>query len=282
MSYRDIDWQKYGITFPYCFAPWKVAYVQADGNVRPCCIYRPVMGNTNEKALEQIWNDEPYQKLRRAMFGKEALPEACSACHDSMRKIDIDWYIKCAIEYRIENEKESVDAVANLLASMIQEDYMTISAIYLMAKVYRRKGEYDRELYCLATCNTDPKRHVERDRIKVLSRDFRSKASYENNVLFDVVFWASLRASIPNLAPQFIKLLGRKYETVEKCMQDMEAAAGDISLIPYRNIILNEFVRYKNPTLVARGQLMLSLIKVARKVPGYQMLLNMRNRLPVR
>ena len=282
MWHRNIDWQKYGISFPYCLAPWKVAYVQADGNVRPCCIHPPTMGNTNEKVLEQIWNDEPYQKLRRAMLGKEALPEVCLDCHDSMRQIDIDRYIKSAVEYRIENKDESIDAVESILANMIQEDYMTMSAIYLMAKVYRRKGEYDRELYCLATCNIDPIRPVERERIKHLKRDIRSKAPYKNNVLFDVVFWARLRASMPDLTPRFIKLLGRKYETAEKCIQDMDTAAGDMSLAPYRKIILREFARYKNPMLIARSQLMLTLIKAARKSLGFQALLNMRNRPPVR
>lgn len=282
MLYRDIDWQKYGIKFPYCLAPWKVACVQADGNVRPCCIYPPVMGNTNEKALEQIWNDEPYQKLRRAMFGKEALPKVCLDCHDSMRKIDIDWYIKSAIEHLIENKAESIDAVESLLANMIQEDYMTMSAIHLMAKVYRRKGEHDRELYCLATCNIDPERPVERDRIKYLRKNSRSKAPCKGNVFFDVVFWARLRASTPDLASRFIKLLGREYETPGKYMQDMEAAAGDVSLAPYRNMILREFVRYKNPMQIARSQTMLTLIKVVRKMPGFQMLLDIKNRLPVR
>lgn len=281
MLYRNIDWQKYGIKFPYCLAPWKVASVQADGNVRPCCIYPPVMGNTNEKALERIWNDEPYQKLRRAMFGKEALPEVCLDCHDSMRHIDIDQYIKSAIAYRIENKDESIDAVESLLANMILEDYMTLSAIHLWAMVYREKGEYDRELYCLATCSIDSERPVDRDRMKYLKKDLRNKAQYKNNVLFDVVFWARLRAGMPDLTPRFIKLLGRKYETVEKCIQDMETAAEDMSLIPYRNMIQKEFARYKNPTLIARSQIMLTLIKVAWKVPGFQMLLNIKNRLTI-
>lgn len=281
MLYRDIDWQKYGISFPYCLAPWKVACVQADGNVRPCCIYPPVMGNTNEKALEQIWNDEPYQKLRCAMFGKEALPEVCLNCHDSMRKIDIDRYIKSAIEHFIENKAESIDAIESLLADMIQKDYMTLPAIHLMAKVYRKKNKYDRELYCLATCSPSSERPVEQDRIKYLRKYFRGKARYKNNVLFDVVFWARLRAGMPDLTPRFIKLLGREYETADKFIQDMGVVAEDMSLTPYRNMILKEFIRYKNPMLIARSQLMLTLIKVAWKVPGFQILLNIKNRLSV-
>lgn len=51
-----------------CQRLWSVINVHFDGSVVPCCIdYNDenVMGNVNEKTLQEIWVDLPFQKFRR-------------------------------------------------------------------------------------------------------------------------------------------------------------------------------------------------------------------------
>jgi radical SAM protein with 4Fe4S-binding SPASM domain len=52
----------------YCEYPWTSLTVMADGSVVPCTQdydTELVLGNVNENTLEEIWNGEPYKKLRR-------------------------------------------------------------------------------------------------------------------------------------------------------------------------------------------------------------------------
>ena len=52
----------------YCEYPWLSLTVMADGNVVPCTQISNnelVLGNINENSLEEIWNGDKYQELRR-------------------------------------------------------------------------------------------------------------------------------------------------------------------------------------------------------------------------
>jgi len=52
----------------YCEYIWTSLTAMADGSVVPCTQdydTEMVLGNVNEKTLEEIWNDEPYKELRR-------------------------------------------------------------------------------------------------------------------------------------------------------------------------------------------------------------------------
>ena len=52
----------------YCEFPWMSTTIMADGNVVPCTQVSNselVMGNVNEKSLEEIWNSEKYKELRK-------------------------------------------------------------------------------------------------------------------------------------------------------------------------------------------------------------------------
>ena len=82
-----------GIRIPYCLAPWMVAYVQSDGRVRPCCVHPPVMGNTNQESLENIWNGSAYQALRKSMWATDRLAPICQTCNDPMRVTGLSWYV---------------------------------------------------------------------------------------------------------------------------------------------------------------------------------------------
>ena len=52
----------------YCEYPWLSLTVMADGNVVPCTQVSNnelVLGNINENSIEEIWNGDKYQELRR-------------------------------------------------------------------------------------------------------------------------------------------------------------------------------------------------------------------------
>ena len=52
----------------YCEYPWMSTTVMADGNVVPCTQVSNnelVMGNINENSLEEIWNSDKYNELRK-------------------------------------------------------------------------------------------------------------------------------------------------------------------------------------------------------------------------
>ncbi len=51
-----------------CFKPWNELNIYWDGKVVPCCLDydgKYVLGNLNEESLEEIWNGEKMQELRR-------------------------------------------------------------------------------------------------------------------------------------------------------------------------------------------------------------------------
>ncbi len=65
----------------FCFNAASYLKVSPNGDVYPCCITPPdlVMGNVNKQSVEEIWNGEMYQQLRREMFSGE-WRESCATC----------------------------------------------------------------------------------------------------------------------------------------------------------------------------------------------------------
>lgn len=72
---------------PRCHVPWQQMVVDSGGDVMPCCYWRaygnsnPILGNVNEKSLEEIWNDEGYRELRRHMAADDLKSAGCQNCH---------------------------------------------------------------------------------------------------------------------------------------------------------------------------------------------------------
>jgi len=62
-----------------CPRPYDFAYVGYDGNVRPCCFPLLYLGNIGDEGFSDIWNNEKYQKLRRA-FKEDRPPSFCREC----------------------------------------------------------------------------------------------------------------------------------------------------------------------------------------------------------
>jgi radical SAM protein with 4Fe4S-binding SPASM domain len=68
-----------------CYFPWFSAYIEVNGNVRPCphFMFTPnegKMGNVFEQSFESIWNNEPYRKLRHAFKRRHHPYTPCKTC----------------------------------------------------------------------------------------------------------------------------------------------------------------------------------------------------------
>ncbi len=67
-----------------CPMPYFSTYIQATGNLMPCCRFAPTpvsMGNVLEKGLESVWNGARYERIRRE-FRSGARPfPICKNCN---------------------------------------------------------------------------------------------------------------------------------------------------------------------------------------------------------
>jgi radical SAM protein with 4Fe4S-binding SPASM domain len=81
--------QQTGGTRPWarCMRPWTVMYITANGSVFPCCIApfsagslpSITLGNAFEEPLATIWNNERYQRFRRALLSDDP-HHCCRGC----------------------------------------------------------------------------------------------------------------------------------------------------------------------------------------------------------
>jgi MoaA/NifB/PqqE/SkfB family radical SAM enzyme len=69
-----------------CTRPWRLMYIQANGDVSPCCFAPftgegggPILGNVFIEKPENIWQGEPYQQFRRAFVSHQP-PQCCEGC----------------------------------------------------------------------------------------------------------------------------------------------------------------------------------------------------------
>ena len=63
-----------------CLDPWKIAFVQASAEIRPCCFFEETIGSLQKASLEEIFNGDEYRKLRRELLTGELRPN-CATCH---------------------------------------------------------------------------------------------------------------------------------------------------------------------------------------------------------
>ena len=73
----------------YCEFPWTSSTIMAEGNVVPCTQISNneiVLGNVNEKSLEEIWNGEEYKNLRHMhLTGKFPKGHKCAEKCDQVK-----------------------------------------------------------------------------------------------------------------------------------------------------------------------------------------------------
>lgn len=69
-----------------CSRPWRLTYIQANGDVSPCCFAPftgqdggPILGNVFEQPLEEIWQGANYREFRQAFLSKNP-PQCCEGC----------------------------------------------------------------------------------------------------------------------------------------------------------------------------------------------------------
>jgi len=65
----------------FCVFPWVHQFVDANGAVKPCCVYDFYhdLGNIKNNSLEEIWNNEKTKSLRRKFLNGE-IHDACYKC----------------------------------------------------------------------------------------------------------------------------------------------------------------------------------------------------------
>jgi MoaA/NifB/PqqE/SkfB family radical SAM enzyme len=66
-------------TYMNCDDPWKFAFVDCTGHVRPCCGTDRVMGDLGKDTFSQIWYGDEYIKFRTKLLSGEPPPE-CQRC----------------------------------------------------------------------------------------------------------------------------------------------------------------------------------------------------------
>jgi sulfatase maturation enzyme AslB (radical SAM superfamily) len=82
------------VNYP-CYRPWLTFTVLWDGRVSLCCADfdgKTILGNLNTHTIAEIWNAEPYRKVRREHL-ESGGPDICRAC-DLPRKDSPLWITK--------------------------------------------------------------------------------------------------------------------------------------------------------------------------------------------
>jgi MoaA/NifB/PqqE/SkfB family radical SAM enzyme len=82
------------VNYP-CYRPWLTFTVLWDGRVSLCCADfdgRTILGDMNASSIQDIWNAEPYRKVRREHL-ESGGPDICRSC-DLPRKDSPLWITK--------------------------------------------------------------------------------------------------------------------------------------------------------------------------------------------
>lgn len=75
---------------PYCLDPWKLNYVKSNGVSRLCCHADTVVGDLGGCGFNSAINSLHYQRIRRAMAGRETMPTECRKCRAVDRTMGIE------------------------------------------------------------------------------------------------------------------------------------------------------------------------------------------------
>jgi MoaA/NifB/PqqE/SkfB family radical SAM enzyme len=79
-----------------CKNPWTHFEVNnPNGDVTMCCDNNTILGNVNDETIEEIWNGEKFQDIRRVMRDKGAhsiCPHTCPVMHGGKKYQELTWY----------------------------------------------------------------------------------------------------------------------------------------------------------------------------------------------
>ncbi len=70
---------------PTCNSAWENPFIDAQGNVYPCCIYPESFGNLNSSTFEEIWRGEKFRQMRLGLHAGSP-SEHCRNCRKTL------WY----------------------------------------------------------------------------------------------------------------------------------------------------------------------------------------------
>lgn len=62
-----------------CLDPWKIAFVQSTGEVRPCCFFEETLGGLATDSLSDIFEGENFRRLREELLTGKLRPN-CANC----------------------------------------------------------------------------------------------------------------------------------------------------------------------------------------------------------
>jgi radical SAM protein with 4Fe4S-binding SPASM domain len=68
-----------------CYYPWHSFAVTWEGKAVPCCRDHNsslVLGDLRNESIEQVWNGQPLQELRRQFVAKQVTARPCSTCRE--------------------------------------------------------------------------------------------------------------------------------------------------------------------------------------------------------
>ncbi len=88
-----------------CLDPWRIAFVQADASVRPCCFFEEKLGSVATHALTDVVEGEAFRTLRRELVTGELRPN-CRSC-SARPLIERDAFEKKLFGY-LEGERQRV------------------------------------------------------------------------------------------------------------------------------------------------------------------------------
>jgi len=76
-------WQLLTDSKTFCMMPWVHMHAFPDGRAYPCCLadYWHPVGDLRKNTMEQVWNQEPYRKLRTNMLSEKP-SKACGKCYE--------------------------------------------------------------------------------------------------------------------------------------------------------------------------------------------------------
>ena len=104
---RDIPMKKF-----VCKHPWSHFEVNnPNGDVTMCCNNDTVLGNVNQETVEQVWNGERFQSVRKRMRDEGALsmcPHTCPVLQGGKKYENLDWFTELT-----ENSDQRKNAVLN-------------------------------------------------------------------------------------------------------------------------------------------------------------------------
>ena len=79
----DKQWSRLTESKTFCMLPWVHMHAYPDGRAYPCCLadYWHPVGDLRKNTMAEIWNQDPYQTMRKNMLEDKPCKE-CNKCYE--------------------------------------------------------------------------------------------------------------------------------------------------------------------------------------------------------